>query len=156
MAMLNLDMIGRVQGGKVFVSGAQTGTTLVRIMDEVKPPAPLYIDESGKNSGHRHERRQRSCLLRVEADSHFVFLLRVAWRLPPAQPSDTADKIDSVDAAKLLETTWPISRRIFATDPDRPTFVRVVLTGGSGTRVIGPRLDNRGLRAGLRQHSRLQ
>ena len=31
MAMLNLDMIGRVQNGHIFVSGAQTGSTFAKI-----------------------------------------------------------------------------------------------------------------------------
>jgi S1-C subfamily serine protease len=40
------------------------------------------------------------------------------------KPSDTADKIDAVDAAKLLDYVADIATHL-ADDPDRPKFVRV-------------------------------
>ena len=85
VAMLNLDMIGRVQNGHVFVNGAQTGSTFARILEEVKLPPPLWMDESSESSGTDMSRRQRCRVLRVEADSHPVLLLRTARRLSQAQ-----------------------------------------------------------------------
>jgi hypothetical protein len=135
VAMLNLDMIGRVQGGKVFVSGAQTGTTLARILDEVKPPAPLHIDESGKNSGtNMSDASDHASFASKQIPILFFFSgLHGDYH----KPSDTADKIDSVDAAKLLDYVADIATHL-SDDPDRPTFVKVArppagpVTGGHG------------------------
>ncbi len=130
VAMLNLDMIGRIREGKVFVSGAATGTTLGRIMDQVKPPEPLHLDESGKNSGTNMS----------DASDHASF---AAKQIPVLfffsglhgdyhKPSDTADKIDAVDAAKLLDYVADITTHL-ADAPDRPQFVRVARPpGGRG------------------------
>ena len=39
VAMINMDMIGRIRDGKVYVSGTGTGSTLAKLVNEVKPPA---------------------------------------------------------------------------------------------------------------------
>ncbi|HSR09161.1 MAG TPA: M28 family peptidase [Bryobacteraceae bacterium] len=142
VAMLNLDMIGRVQGGKVFVSGAQTGTTLGKILEEVKPPAPLRIDESGKNSGtNMSDASDHASFASKQIPVLFFFSgLHADYH----KPSDTADKIDAVDAAKLLDYVADIATHL-ADDADRPTFVRVarppagpVSGGGGGVSGYGP------------------
>ena len=122
VAMLNLDMIGRVQGGRVFVSGAQTGTTLARILKEVKLPAPLHIDETGKDSGtDMSDASDHASFASKQIPILFFFSgLHADYH----RPSDTADKIDSVDAAKLLDYVADIATHL-QEDPDRPTFVRV-------------------------------
>jgi hypothetical protein len=141
VAMLNLDMIGRVQGGRVFVSGAQTGTTLPRILNEARLPAPLRIDESGKNSGTNMS----------DASDHASFaskqipILFFFSGLHPDyhRPSDTSDKINAVDAAKLLDYVADVASHLLA-DADRPSFVRVArpaggaVTSGSGASGYGP------------------
>ncbi len=141
VAMLNLDMIGRVQGGKVFVSGAQTGTTFAKILEEVKLPAPLRIDESGKNSGtNMSDASDHASFASKQIPVLFFFSgLHADYH----KPSDTADKIDAVDAAKLLDYVADIATHL-ADDADRPAFVRVarppapVSGGGSGASGYGP------------------
>ena len=136
VAMLNLDMIGRVQGGRVFVSGAQTGTTLARILKEVKLPAPLHIDESGKDSGtNMSDASDHASFASKQIPILFFFSgLHADYH----RPSDTADKIDSVDAAKLLDYVADIATHLLD-DPDRPTFVRVARSpaGPAASRVGG-------------------
>ncbi len=129
VAMLNLDMIGRIREGKVYVSGAQTGTTLAKILEEVNPPAPLHIDQGGKNAGTNMS----------DASDHASF---VSKQIPVLfffsglhsdyhRPGDTADKIDAPDAAKLLEYIADVTNRLSDAD-DRPQFVRVARpTGGN-------------------------
>jgi aminopeptidase YwaD len=121
--MLNLDMIGRIRDGRVFVSGAQTGTTLEKILDEVKPPAPLHIDESGRNSGtNMNDASDHASFASKQIPVLFFFSgLHADYH----KPSDTADKIDAVDAAKLLDYIADITTHL-SDAPDRPTFVRVV------------------------------
>ena len=122
VAMLNLDMIGRVQGGRIFVSGAQTGSTLARILEEVKLPEPLRVDESGKNAGTNMS----------DASDHASF---AAKQIPVLfffsglhgdyhKPTDTPDKIDAADAAKVLDYVADVTMHLSA-DADRPKFVRV-------------------------------
>ena len=142
VAMLNLDMIGRVQGGKIFVSGAQTGTTLAKILEEVKPPAPLRIDESGKNSGtNMNDASDHASFASKQIPVLFFFSgLHADYH----KPSDTADKIDAGDAAKVLDYVADIATHLSA-DADRPKFVRVarppagpVSRGDGGASGYGP------------------
>jgi hypothetical protein len=122
VAMLNLDMIGRIRNGRVFVSGAQTGTTLQKILEEEKPPAPLEIDESGKNSGtNMNDASDHASFASKQIPILFFFSgLHGDYH----KPSDTADKIDAADAVKLLDYVADIATRL-SDDPDRPQFVKV-------------------------------
>ena len=122
VAMLNLDMIGRIREGKVFVSGAQTGTTLERILEEVKLPPPLRVDETGKNSGtNMNDASDHASFASKQIPVLFFFSgLHGDYH----KPGDTADKIDSADAAKLLDYVADIARHL-SDAPDRPRFVRV-------------------------------
>ncbi|MEI9813307.1 MAG: M28 family peptidase [Acidobacteriota bacterium] len=46
VAMLNMDMIGRIREGKVFVNGTGTGSTLGAIVADTPVPAGLKVDLS--------------------------------------------------------------------------------------------------------------
>ena len=141
VAMLNLDMIGRVQGGRVFVSGGQTGSTFAKILEEVKLPAPLHIDESGKNSGtNMSDASDHASFASKQIPVLFFFSgLHADYH----KPSDTADKIDAVDAAKLLDYVADIATHLSA-DADRPKFEHVArpaagpVSGGGGQSGYGP------------------
>jgi len=135
VAMINLDMIGRIRDGKVFVSGAQTGTTFAKILGEVKLPAPLHTDETGKNSGtNMSDASDHASFASKQIPVLFFFSgLHGDYH----KPGDTADKIDSVDAAKLLDYVADIATHL-SDAPDRPRFVRVAApppgpVSGSGT-----------------------
>jgi hypothetical protein len=124
VAMINMDMIGRIREGKVYLAGSGTGTTLAKLVDDVKPPAPLQIDISEKAgygaSDHTSFTTKQVPVLfffsGLHADYH--------------KPSDTADKIDSADAAKLLDYVADLARHL-ANDGGRPQFVRVAEPAGS-------------------------
>ena len=134
VAMINLDMIGRIRDGKVFVSGAATGTTLGKLLDQLKPPAPLHIDESGKNSGtNMNDASDHASFASKQIPVLFFFSgLHADYH----KPGDTADKIDSVDAAKLLDYVADVATHI-ADAPDRPQFVRVARPAGDHGRPVG-------------------
>ena len=129
VAMLNLDMIGRIREGKVYVSGAQTGTTLAKILEEVMPPAPLHIDQGGKNSGtNMSDASDHASFASKQIPVLFFFSgLHGDYH----RPGDTADKINATDAAKLLDYVADIEDHLSEAG-ERPQFVRVQRpTGGS-------------------------
>ena len=49
--MINMDMIGRVRDGKIFIGGVGTGTTLKKLLEEVTPKYGLHIDYSEAGYG---------------------------------------------------------------------------------------------------------
>ena len=126
VAMINMDMIGRIRDGKVFLSGIGTGSTLAALIDDMKPPAGLRIDLSEKGgygaSDHTSFTTKSVPVLfffsGLHADYH--------------KPSDTADKIDAADAAKLLEYVAEVAGRL-ANDEARPRFARVAEPSSHGS-----------------------
>jgi aminopeptidase YwaD len=117
IAMINMDMIGRVREGKIFLSGTGTGSTFPKLVEDVKPPAPIKIDMAEKagygSSDHTSFTTKSVPVLfffsGLHADYH--------------KPSDTADKIDSADAAKILDYVADLITHL-ENDP-RPQFQRV-------------------------------
>jgi hypothetical protein len=117
VTMINMDMIGRVRDGKVFIGGVGTGTTLKKLLEEVTPKYGLHIDYSeagyGSSDHTSFTTKQVPVLFffsGLHADYH--------------KPSDTWDKIDAPDAAKLLQLVAEVGEDLREA-PDRPLFVRV-------------------------------
>jgi aminopeptidase YwaD len=118
VAMINMDMIGRIRDGKVFVSGSGTGSTFPQLLSDLKPPAPLHIDLSEKSgygaSDHTSFTTKGVPVLFFFSGLHGDY----------HKPSDTPDKIDAPDAAKLLDYVADIVARL-ANGAERPQFIRV-------------------------------
>ncbi len=106
VAMINMDMIGRIRDGKVYLGGTGTGSTFNALLDEVKAPASLHVELSDKtgygSSDHTSFTTKQVPVLfffsGLHADYH--------------KPSDTADKIDAGDAAdsaRLRSRSHPAS-----------------------------------------------
>ncbi|HXM42355.1 MAG TPA: M28 family peptidase [Bryobacteraceae bacterium] len=117
VTMINMDMIGRVRDGKVFIGGVGTGTTLKKLLEEITPKYGLHIDYSeagyGSSDHTSFTTKQVPVLFffsGLHADYH--------------KPSDTWDKIDAPDAAKLLQLVAEVGEDLREA-PDRPLFVRV-------------------------------
>ena len=131
-AMINMDMIGRVRDGKIYLSGTGTGSTFAKLMEDVKPPAPIQIDLAEKagygSSDHTSFTTKSVPVLFFFSGLHGDY----------HKPSDTADKIDSADAAKLLDYIADLVAHL-ENDP-RPEYIRVAVPtqgpvgsgGGSG------------------------
>jgi aminopeptidase YwaD len=117
VAMINMDMIGRIREGKIYLSGTGTGSTFPQLIKEVTAPAPLQIDLAEKAgygaSDHTSFTTKNVPVLfffsGLHADYH--------------KPSDTSDKIDSTDAAKLLDYIADLITHL-ENDP-RPQYIRV-------------------------------
>lgn len=118
VAMINLDMIGRVREGKVYVGGVGTGSNLRSTIDPLLARYPLHIDFSetagyGSSDHTSFTTKQVPVLFffsGLHADYH--------------KPSDTWDKIDAPDEAKLLDLIAEVATEL-CTETERPQFVRV-------------------------------
>lgn len=118
VAMLNLDMIGRIRNDKVYVGGVGTGTTLQKVLDQAHDDSPLKfeISQGGySSSDHTSFVTKRIPVLFFFSGLHSDY----------HKPSDTWDKINPVGAASLLDIVARAAVEL-ASDSERPTFVSVV------------------------------
>ncbi len=143
VAMINMDMIGRIKDEKVFIGGTGTAANFKSLLDEEKSKFPFHFEYSA--SGYA-------------ASDHTSF---VAKKIPVLfffsglhsdyhKPSDTWDKIDAPDAAKLLDFIDDVAVK----DRFRKRARRVRYREGRSAR--GPRIERRQrrLRTVLRFDSR--
>lgn len=127
VAMINMDMIGRIRDSKVFVGGVGTGSTFQAILDQAQKKSPLKLEYSAGGyaaSDHTSFVSKKIPVLfffsGLHADYH--------------KPSDTADKINAPSAAQLLDVVGDVALQL-ASAPQRPQFVNVVEAkpaGGGG------------------------
>jgi hypothetical protein len=118
VAMINMDMIGRIRNGKVFVGGAATGTGMRVLLESVVPKYPLKIDFS---EGPESSSSDHTSFITGQVPSLFFFS---GLHSDYHKPSDTADKIDAPDAAELLAMVSEVADDLRG-DPGRPQFVKV-------------------------------
>jgi aminopeptidase YwaD len=118
VAMINMDMIGRVRDGKLYIGGAGTGTTLRQDLDAVTPRSPLHIDYSD-NSGYGSSDHAEFTTKQVPVLFFFSGL-----HADYHKPSDTWEKIDANAAIEVVKLVADVADRL-DTDPGRPQFVRV-------------------------------
>ncbi len=118
VAMINMDMIGRVREHKVYIGGAGTGTTLRSMLEHLLPKYDLNVDFSDTtgygSSDHTSFTTKQVPVLFFFSGLHSDY----------HKPSDTWDKIDPKGTAKLLELVADVSSNLL-TAQDRPMFVRV-------------------------------
>jgi aminopeptidase YwaD len=134
VAMINMDMIGRIRDGKVYLGGTGTGSTFAQLIEQVKPPAALHLDVTEKtgygSSDHTSFTTKQVPVLFFFSGLHGDY----------HKPSDTADKIDAPDAAVLLDYVADVASYLEKAD-GRPQFVRVaepVQTSSGGGSGYGP------------------
>ena len=121
VAMINMDMIGRIKDGKVYVGGVGTGATFRNLLEEEKQKekevSPFTFEYSEGGYG---------------ASDHTSF---VAKKIPVLfffsglhsdyhKPSDTWEKIDGADAARLLDFVDDVAMKLDS-EAQRVAFVSV-------------------------------
>lgn len=117
--MINMDMIGRVREGKLYVGGAGTGTTLRQDLDALTPRFPtLHVDYSD-NSGYGSSDHTSFTAKQVPVLFFFSGLHGDYHK-----PSDTWDKINAPGAVEVLELVSDIADRL-DNQTERPQFIRV-------------------------------
>jgi hypothetical protein len=118
VTMINMDMIGRVRDGKLYVGGAGTGTTLRQDLDAAVPHFALHVDYSD-NSGYGSSDHTSFTAKQIPVLFFFSGLHGDYHK-----PSDTWDKIDANAAIQVLELVAEVTQKIDS-EATPPKFVRV-------------------------------
>jgi hypothetical protein len=125
VAMINMDMIGRVRAGKVYIGGTSTGSTFRALVEKVKDKHGLNVEYS---EGPAAGSSDHTSFISKHVPSLFFFS---GLHSDYHKPSDTWEKIDSDDAAKLLQMVAEIADDLRTTS-DPPKFVKVAAPSGHG------------------------
>jgi hypothetical protein len=117
VAMINLDMIGRVRHDKVFIGGVGTGTTFKPLVEEEAKKFAFQADYSAggyDSSDHTSFNAKQVPVLFFFSGLHGDY----------HKPSDTWDKIEGPETARLLDMVFAVAEGIDEGSA-RPEYVRV-------------------------------
>jgi hypothetical protein len=130
VAMLNMDMIGRLRDGSLHVGGAGTSPTWKSLLEKLNGSAPPTVSAAGNGSGSRFK-------LGLSEDGfgpsdHQSFYVRDVPVLffftgthdDYHKPSDTADKINGQGLMQIAEFVREIAISV-ANEPQRIAFTKV-------------------------------
>lgn len=117
VAMINMDMIGRIRDKKVYVGGVGTGTTFKPLLEKV---AAKYDFTLAYSAGGYSASDHTSFVVKSVPSLFFFSGLHSDYH----KPSDTWEKIDSNAAARLLDLIADVATDL-ASVPERPQFVKV-------------------------------
>ncbi len=130
VAMLNMDMIGRIKDDKVYIGGVGTGSTLKPVIEQAAAKENFKVEYSaGGYSASDHT----SFVTKHIPVLFFFSGLHSDYH----KPSDTWEKINAQSAARLVDVVGDAAQQL-ASAQDRPTFVTVMEdkplsgVGGSG------------------------
>ncbi len=126
-AMLNLDMVGRLRNGKIYVGGVGTSPAFKQVLEQAnRMGLQLAYSESGYGSSDH-----TSFYVKNIPVLFFFSGLHSDYH----KPSDTADKIQAGEEARVVDLALRAAMTLAALDP-RPQFVRVAepppMGGGGG------------------------
>ena len=132
VAMLNMDMIGRINGGKVYIGGVGTGSTFAKVLQQAETDSQLKFETSQggyASSDHTSFVAKRIPVLFFFSGLHSDY----------HKPSDTWEKINGESAVQLLNVVAKASLEI-ASETEKPSFVVVAesnphsgsVSGGGG------------------------
>jgi hypothetical protein len=116
-AMLNMDMIGRLQNDRLFVGGVGTSPDFKSWMEELDKPIGLSLDYS--DTGYGSSDHTSFTIKRIPVLFFFSGL-----HSDYHKPSDTYDKINADGAKKVLTLAYLALDRV-ANTTARPQFVEV-------------------------------
>ncbi|HYM77418.1 MAG TPA: M28 family peptidase [Candidatus Dormibacteraeota bacterium] len=128
VAMLNMDMIGRIKDDKVYIGGVGTGSSFKAVLEQAQKDAPFKIEYSAggySSSDHTSFVTKKIPVLFFFSGLHSDY----------HKPSDTWDKINSASAAKLLDMVESVALQL--ANADQPPAFQVVAedkpaAGGGG------------------------
>jgi len=128
VAMINIDMIGRIRDDKVYIGGVGTGSTFKAVLDQAQKDVPFKIEYS---AGGYASSDHTSFVARKIPVLFFFSGLHADYH----KPSDTADKINAPSAARLLDLVESVTLQL-ASAQEAPTFQVVAeekpASGGGG------------------------
>jgi hypothetical protein len=114
VAMLNMDMIGRIKDDKVYIGGVGTGSTFKSVLEQAQKETPFKIEYSAggySSSDHTSFVTKKIPVLFFFSGLHSDY----------HKPSDTWDKINAPSAARLLDMVGNVAVQL-ANAPEAPTF----------------------------------
>jgi PDZ domain-containing protein/peptidase M28-like protein len=118
VAMINMDMIGRLRDNKLYIGGVATGSTFKTVVEHATEHAGFQADQS--DIGGYGASDHTSFTVKQVPTLFFFSGLHSDYH----KPSDTWDKIDPKDAVRVLAEVSEIATAL-ADAADRPQFVRV-------------------------------
>jgi Zn-dependent M28 family amino/carboxypeptidase len=116
-AMINMDMIGRLQNERLYVGGVGTSTDFKSWMETLNRPLGFNLDFS--DTGYGSSDHTSFTIKRIPVLFFFSGL-----HSDYHKPSDTADKINADGARKILSLVY-LSLDRLANAESRPQFVQV-------------------------------
>ncbi len=166
VAMVNFDMVGRLDGNKVIVYGTGTGTGFEALIDRLVPAHGLEVTKEPGGFGpsdHASFYAKKVPVFHVFTGSHADY----------HRPTDTADKINYEGLARLAGLVTDMVREV-AEAPERPAYIEVASpqfarggdrpyfgsipdfgNPGSGYAISGVSKDSPAARGGLRGGDRI-
>ncbi len=128
VAMINMDMIGRIKDDKVYIGGVGTGSTFKAVLEQAEKDTPFKVESSPggySSSDHTSFVTKKIPVLFFFSGLHSDY----------HKPSDTWDKINGPSAARLLDMVESVALQL--ADTDQPPAFQVVaeekpLGGGGG------------------------
>jgi len=128
VAMINMDMIGRIKDDKVYIGGVGTGSTFKAVLQQAQKDEPFKFEYSaGGYSSSDHV----SFVTKKIPVLFFFSGLHADYH----RPSDTWDKINAPSAARLLDMVESVVAGL-ASAADTPAFQVVAEekpSGGGGS-----------------------
>jgi hypothetical protein len=116
-AMVNLDMVGRLEGDKVIVHGTGTGTGLDALVDRLVAAHEFEVAKEPGGFGpsdHSSFYARKIPVLHLFTGSHSDY----------HRPTDTADKINYAGMVRLTRLVADLVKEL-ATAPERPAYIEV-------------------------------
>jgi hypothetical protein len=128
VAMINMDMIGRIKDDKVYIGGVGTGSTFKPVLEQAQKDTPFKIEYSAggySSSDHTSFVTKKIPVLFFFSGLHSDY----------HKPSDTWDKINAPSAARLLDMVGNVVLQL--ANADTPPAFQVVAedkppAGGGG------------------------
>ncbi len=147
VAMINLDMVGRLHDGKLNIGGIGTASEWKALVEKLNPmmPAVMVPWDSGPQGGTTLPPRPYFTLALNEdgfgPSDHASFYMQkmpvlfffTGTHLDYHKPSDTAEKINYTGEASIIQYVASIARAIDQ-NPQRPTYA-VAKSSNTGGRV---------------------
>src|SRR5205085_2990912 len=130
VAMLNMDMIGRIKDDKIYIGGTGTGSTFQQVLEQAQKKSGFKIEYSP--GGYTSSDHMSFVISRIPALFFFSGL-----HADYHKPSDTWEKINADAAVRLLDLVADISQQLASTQ-EKPGFITVVenkpvsTSGGGG------------------------
>jgi C-terminal processing protease CtpA/Prc len=122
--MINMDMIGRIKDDKVYIGGVGTGSSFKAVLEQAQKEEPFKIEYSAggyASSDHTSFVTKKIPVLFFFSGLHSDY----------HKPSDTADKINALSAARLLDLIESVTLQL-ANAQEAPNFQLVAEDSHAG------------------------